>query len=63
VISEVGYINDFAEHDKVLAEQIVHAQQALATIHATVERPAARPRRSARRRSSRSRSSTPSSSS
>jgi murein DD-endopeptidase MepM/ murein hydrolase activator NlpD len=37
VISEVSYINDFAEHDKVLAEQIVDAQQALATIHATVE--------------------------
>jgi murein DD-endopeptidase MepM/ murein hydrolase activator NlpD len=37
VVSEVGYINDFAEHDKVLAEQIVSAQQALATIHATVE--------------------------
>jgi murein DD-endopeptidase MepM/ murein hydrolase activator NlpD len=37
VISEVGYINDFAEHDRELAEQIVDAQQALATIHATVE--------------------------
>jgi murein DD-endopeptidase MepM/ murein hydrolase activator NlpD len=37
VISEVGYINDFAEHDKVLAQQIVTAQQALAMIHATVE--------------------------
>jgi murein DD-endopeptidase MepM/ murein hydrolase activator NlpD len=37
VISEVSYINDFAEHDKVLAEQIVRAQQALVTIHATVE--------------------------
>jgi murein DD-endopeptidase MepM/ murein hydrolase activator NlpD len=36
VISEVGYINDFAEHDKELAEQIVNAQQALATIHAMV---------------------------
>lgn len=36
VVSEVGYINDFAEHDKQLAEQIVTAQQALATIHATV---------------------------
>jgi murein DD-endopeptidase MepM/ murein hydrolase activator NlpD len=37
VISEVGYINDFAEHDKDLAEQIVIAQQALATIHQAVE--------------------------
>ena len=36
VISEVSYINDFAEHDKVLAEEIVEAQRALATIHATV---------------------------
>jgi murein DD-endopeptidase MepM/ murein hydrolase activator NlpD len=36
VLTEVGYINDFAEHDKVLAQQIVVAQQALATIHATV---------------------------
>jgi len=36
VISEVSYINDFAEQDKVLAEQIVDAQEALATIHATV---------------------------
>jgi murein DD-endopeptidase MepM/ murein hydrolase activator NlpD len=36
VISEVSYINDFAEHDRVLAEQIVDAQRALATIHATV---------------------------
>jgi murein DD-endopeptidase MepM/ murein hydrolase activator NlpD len=36
VISEVSYINDFAEHDKVLAEEIVDAQRALATIHATV---------------------------
>ena len=36
VISEVSYINDFAEHDKELAEQIVAAQRALATIHATV---------------------------
>jgi murein DD-endopeptidase MepM/ murein hydrolase activator NlpD len=36
VISEVSYINDFAEHDRVLAEEIVHAQAALATIHATV---------------------------
>jgi murein DD-endopeptidase MepM/ murein hydrolase activator NlpD len=36
VVSEVSYINDFAEHDKDLAEQIVDAQQALATIHATV---------------------------
>jgi murein DD-endopeptidase MepM/ murein hydrolase activator NlpD len=37
VISEVSYINDFAEHDKVLAQRIVSAQQALALIHATVE--------------------------
>ena len=37
VVSEVSYINDFAEHDKVLAEEIVDAQAALATIHATVE--------------------------
>ena len=37
VISEVSYINDFAEHDKVLAQAIVHAQEALATIHAMVE--------------------------
>jgi murein DD-endopeptidase MepM/ murein hydrolase activator NlpD len=36
VISEVGYINDFAEHDRDLAEQIVSAQAALATIHQTV---------------------------
>lgn len=36
VISEVSYINDFAEHDKELAEQIVATQRALATIHATV---------------------------
>jgi murein DD-endopeptidase MepM/ murein hydrolase activator NlpD len=36
VLTEVGYINDFAEHDKVLAQQIVVAQQALATIHETV---------------------------
>jgi murein DD-endopeptidase MepM/ murein hydrolase activator NlpD len=36
VISEVSYINDFAEHDKVLAEEIVATQRALATIHATV---------------------------
>jgi len=36
VISEVSYINDFAEHDKDLAEQIVDAQRALATIHEMV---------------------------
>ena len=37
VISEVGYINDFAEQDKSLAEQIVEDQEALAAIHPTVE--------------------------
>lgn len=37
VISEVGYINDFAAQDKMLAEQIVRDQTALATIHQTVE--------------------------
>jgi murein DD-endopeptidase MepM/ murein hydrolase activator NlpD len=37
VISEVGYINDFAEQDKVLAEQIVKDTETLATIHQTVE--------------------------
>ncbi len=37
VISEVGYINDFAVQDKLLAEQIVRDQEALASIHQTVE--------------------------
>jgi murein DD-endopeptidase MepM/ murein hydrolase activator NlpD len=37
VISEVGYINDFAQQDKMLAEQIVRDQEALASIHQTVE--------------------------
>ncbi len=37
VISEVGYINDFAEQDKLLAEQIVRDQKALATLHESVE--------------------------
>ncbi len=37
VISEVGYINDFAEQDKMLAQQIVRDQEALASIHQTVE--------------------------
>ena len=36
VISEAGYINDFAEQDKVLAEQIVRDQKELASIHQTV---------------------------
>jgi murein DD-endopeptidase MepM/ murein hydrolase activator NlpD len=36
VIAEVSYINDFAEQDKQLAEQIVHDQVVLAEIHATV---------------------------
>jgi murein DD-endopeptidase MepM/ murein hydrolase activator NlpD len=36
VISEVGYINDFAEQDKMLAEQIVRDTEALASIHQTV---------------------------
>lgn len=36
VISEVGYINDFAEEDKRLAEQIVRDQQALAALHSMV---------------------------
>ena len=36
VVSEVGYINDFAEEDKRLAEQIVRDQEALAAIHETV---------------------------
>ena len=64
VISEVSYINDFAEQDKALAQQIVHDQEALATIHA-IGRVDPRPDRHApgRDRSSRSRSSTPSSSS
>lgn len=37
VVAEVGYINDFAEHDKQLAEQIVRDQEALVAIHQTVE--------------------------
>jgi murein DD-endopeptidase MepM/ murein hydrolase activator NlpD len=37
VIAEVSYINDFAEQDKQLAEQIVQDQATLATIHATVQ--------------------------
>jgi murein DD-endopeptidase MepM/ murein hydrolase activator NlpD len=37
VISEVGYINDFAEQDRMLAEQIIRDQEALAAIHETVE--------------------------
>jgi murein DD-endopeptidase MepM/ murein hydrolase activator NlpD len=37
VIAEVGYINDFAEQDKLLAEEIVRSQRALAAIHETVE--------------------------
>ena len=37
VIAEVSYIQDFAEQDKRLAEQIVADQATLATIHATVE--------------------------
>jgi murein DD-endopeptidase MepM/ murein hydrolase activator NlpD len=37
VIAEVGYINDFAEQDKSLAEQIVRDQEELAAIHLTVE--------------------------
>lgn len=37
VISEVGYINDFAEQDRMLAQQIVRDQEALAAIHETVE--------------------------
>jgi murein DD-endopeptidase MepM/ murein hydrolase activator NlpD len=37
VVSEVSYINDFAEQDKALAQQITDAQAALAAIHATVE--------------------------
>ncbi len=36
VISEVGYINDFAEQDKMLAEQIIRDQEAIASIHETV---------------------------
>jgi murein DD-endopeptidase MepM/ murein hydrolase activator NlpD len=36
VIAEAGYINDFAEQDKVLAEQIVRDQEALASIHVIV---------------------------
>jgi murein DD-endopeptidase MepM/ murein hydrolase activator NlpD len=37
VIAEVGYINDFAEQDKKLAQQIVRDQEALVAIHETVE--------------------------
>jgi murein DD-endopeptidase MepM/ murein hydrolase activator NlpD len=37
VISEVGYLNDFAAQDKLLAEQIVRDQQALVALHQTVE--------------------------
>src|SRR5215210_64364 len=37
VISEVSYINDFAEQDRLLAEQIVRDQATLAAIHETVE--------------------------
>ena len=37
VIAEVGYINDFAEQDKVLAEQIVRDHEALASIHQTID--------------------------
>ena len=36
VISEVSYLNDFAEQDRELAEKIVRAQEELASIHATV---------------------------
>jgi murein DD-endopeptidase MepM/ murein hydrolase activator NlpD len=37
VVAEVSYINDFAEQDKVLAEQIVRDQKTLVAIHETVE--------------------------
>jgi murein DD-endopeptidase MepM/ murein hydrolase activator NlpD len=37
VVSEVSYINDFAEQDKLLAEQIVRDQQTLIAIHETVK--------------------------
>jgi len=37
VIAEVSYINDFAEQDKMLAEQIVHDQATIAAIHANVQ--------------------------
>jgi murein DD-endopeptidase MepM/ murein hydrolase activator NlpD len=37
VISEVSYLNDFAEQDRELAEQIVGAQEELASIHSTVK--------------------------
>lgn len=37
VVAEVSYINDFAEQDKELAQQIVADQQTLAAIHETVE--------------------------
>jgi murein DD-endopeptidase MepM/ murein hydrolase activator NlpD len=37
VIAEVGYINDFAEQDKSLAEQIVRDQEELSAIHSSVE--------------------------
>lgn len=36
VISEVGYINDVAEEDKVLAQQIVRDQETLAALHEAV---------------------------
>ena len=36
VLSEVSYINDFAEADKKLAQQIALDQEALATLHETV---------------------------
>jgi murein DD-endopeptidase MepM/ murein hydrolase activator NlpD len=37
VIAEVSYINDFAEQDRSLAEQIVLDQQAVVALHQTVE--------------------------
>ena len=37
VVSEVSYINDFAEEDKRLAEQIARDREALATLHSMVE--------------------------
>lgn len=36
VISEVSYLNDFAEQDRALAEEIVRAQEELAAIHEAV---------------------------
>ena len=36
VISEVSYLNDFAEQDRELAEEIVRAQEELAAIHEAV---------------------------